>query len=241
MLITYPGVPSIQKNNKGSSSRERGRRQRSRRKSKSDSVGKYFGDAWSLAKRTAIGLNEIRKLINIETKLFEEVTSGSVNNTGFVQNICVIPQGTDYNNRIGDSIKLQRIRSCIRFSINASDTTSVGTYLRLMIVRDLDQNGTAPTISEMLTATSELATYNHLREGRFSYLYDEVFNLSNVAGDSNGYTIFDTSHEGHIKFIASATSSASAGKGTVYFVAISNQSSNTPDIIARHSIYYTDD
>jgi len=71
----------------------------------SGAVGEYFEDAWSLAKRTATGLNEIRKLINIEEKNLETLVSATAFDTnGTVYSISTVAQGTDYTQRVGDSI-----------------------------------------------------------------------------------------------------------------------------------------
>ena len=124
------------------------RQRRRPRRNAGDSVGRYFGDAWSLAKRTAVGLNEIRKLINIEEKILETTGSSLIfDTTGIIQPISRIAQGLDYTNRVGDSIKMQHIEVRGRIFKHATATSSV---MRIMLVRDLDGAGTIPTTGDIL-------------------------------------------------------------------------------------------
>ena len=121
-LVTTVGVNQTANSRNKQSGRGTGQR-RSRRRNGGDSVGRYFGDAWSLAKRTAYGLNEIRKLINVEEKeLVTTVTATAINNTGVVSPISRIAQGTDYTQRIGNSIKMQRIEVRCRLFQHAAAT-----------------------------------------------------------------------------------------------------------------------
>ena len=81
--------------------RYRPRRKGAKANRKPDAVGEYFGDAWSLAKRTASGLNEIRKLINVEEKDLETVqASAGFDTTGTVYSLSTIAQGTDFNTHL---------------------------------------------------------------------------------------------------------------------------------------------
>ena len=144
-------------------------------------MGKYFGDAWSLAKRTAYGLNEIRKLVNVEEKIIGvNSASATFNTSGTLYSLSTVGQGLDYNERVGNSIKLQSIDVRYRIFMN---TSSGNTVVRVIILRDLDGYGTAPAISDILqdgvgTATAPLAEIDFLNRKRFSILYDYTDTLS---------------------------------------------------------------
>jgi len=189
-----------------------------------------------LAKRTAVGLNEIRKLINIETKLCEVTGNGSVSNSGSLSPLSSLAQGTDYTNRIGDSIKLQHIRFAYRVNFNTSATS---TFFRVIIFRDLDGYGTWPLVTGLLQSASELANRNFLNRERFSILYDDCFPLNSV--NPSHTDVIDMPHEGHCKYLNTDTSESSFGKGSVYVVFISNEATNTPAVTWRSSINFTDD
>lgn len=191
-----------------------------------------------MAKRTAYGLNEIRKLINIETKVLETNSSANVDSSGTVATISTIAQGLDYTNRVGDSIKMQRIEVRARTVIGAGTKT----FIRVMLVRDLDGYGTAPTVANILQSADVLAPENYLNKDRFSILYDE-FEALNSVSVTNSVTTFAMPHEGHIKYLGTTAAAASNGKGSLYLLLISNESAgaNTPTVTYYTRIYFTDD
>ncbi len=207
-----------------------------------DSIGQYASDAWSLAKRTAIGLNEIRKFINIETKSFDTSGTGTFDYNGSLSAISTIAQGLDVNNRVGDSIRLQRVEWRGTFN---TDTGAVTTAVRVLVFRDLDGAGTAPAVTDVLQTTGSVnsvnSPYNRLNLDRFSILFDETSTLSNV-GQTQVVMAFEAQHQGHIKYLGTAAAAASNGRGTMYTILICDRVTTllpTGNQIAR--IYYTDD
>ncbi len=98
-----------------------------------------------------------------------------------------IDQGLDYNQRVGDSIKLQRLTVRGRVNINPAATNSL---VRIMVVRDLAQNGTAPVSGDVLQVSGSvgapLSNVLWINKDRFSILYDELFALSSIlsSGDA---------------------------------------------------------
>ncbi len=223
----------------GRSVRVNRQRRRRGRSNPVDSVGKYASDAWSLAKRTAYGLNEIRKLINVETKFFDVNSSVSADSSGTVISLSTLAQGLDVSNRIGDSIKLQDIFVNLFYTIG---TTATKTVLRAVVFRDLDGYGTSPTVANVLTGGVYLAPPQFLNKDRFSILYDEFVTMQSV-NDTDGVTIFHMPHEGHIKYFNTTAASTSNGKGSLYLLLISNESAgtNSPTVNYSTRITYTDD
>jgi hypothetical protein len=208
-----------------------------------DSLGRYAGDAWSLAKRTAVGLNEIRKLINVEEKILDSnLSTTTISYSGLVSSISTFAQGLDYNARIGDSIKLQHIRVSIYAQVAAG---SLSSALRIIILRDLFQQGTAPTASQILQNVGAADAINQPRNwllrDRFSFLHDEVYELSNTAGNASYCITLDMPHEGHVKYIGSTGVAASNGFGSVYILYVSNENVNLPAIQHFSRIIFTDD
>lgn len=227
--------------------RAKTRSRKTKSRGKPDAVGQYASDAWSLAKRTASGLNEIRKLINIETKFLDtQQSSTTISTTGTVFPVSEIAQGLTSTTRVGDSIRLQHFELRGRCTISATANTSL---LRLLVVRDLDGYGTAPTVTDILeTATpavsAPLAPYRFNKRQRFSILFDELFGLvGSAAYDGNSEEVFSfmTSHQGHILYLGATAAAASDGKGSVYVVAVSDEGTNTPSIAFTSRILFTDD
>ena len=204
---------------------------------KQDAVGEYASDAWSLAKRTAYGLNEIRKLINIETKVLDTTNGANIPNTGTISTISTIAQGLNYTDRIGDSIKMQRMEVRFRWQIGASATK---TFVRAIVFRDLDNYGTAPAVTDLLEAADVLAPVKYLNKDRFSVLYDEVQTLQSV-NETASVSVFCTPHEGHIKYLGTTAANASNGKGSVYICWVGSEATNQPRIDFYTRIYFTDD
>jgi len=205
-------------------------------------IGKYSDDAFSLAKRTMTGLNEIRKLINIESKIIDiSASNTSIPATGTVVCLSQVVQGLDYNNRVGDSLRLQRLTFRARLFENGSATNSV---VRVLIFRDLDGYGTAPTTGTVLDSlggnNNPLSHYNWLNSDRFSILFDEMLTLD-TAGTPSYPVYFDSSHQGHVKYLGTSAAAASNGKGSVYLLFCSDEATNTPTIAYSSRIVFTDD
>ncbi len=220
----------------------RGRKAPQNSRSSKDPVGQYASDAWSLAKRTAVGLNEIRKFINIETKNIDQTgTSTAITQTGFVASLTQMAQGTNYTGRIGDSIRIQRIIVRARVLVSSAATAST---VRMLIFRDLDGYGTAAATSEVLhvvgSARAPLSQYNALNMERFSILYDELLTVSPAANPME-VCAFDSTHQGHVRYLGTAANAASDGKGTVYIAFVSDEPTNTPTASYESRVFFTDD
>lgn len=220
-------------------------RARSAQKSKqSDAVGQYASDAWSLAKRTAVGLNEIRKLINIETKFLDvNQVSTAINTTGGMIPISEIAQGLTSANRVGDSIRIQHIE--IRGRVNANPAAG-NSLTRVMVVRDLDGYGTAPAPSNVLEVTGSvgapLSPEKYNQRERFAILYDElVVTNGTTQGMSSVPFTFMSAHSGHILYLGTTAAPASDGKGSLYVVAVSDEATNGTSLAFYSRITFTDD
>ncbi len=211
---------------------------------KPDAVGQYASDAWSLAKRTAVGLNAIRKLINIETKFLDTIqTSTTINQTGSMIPISEIAQGLTSQTRVGDSIRIQHIEVRGRCNVNP---VAGNTLMRVLVVRDLDGYGTAPTTSDVLeyaaAVSAPISPEKFNKRERFSILYDEIFTLS---GTTQGVATlpfsFSSTHQGHIMYLGTTAAAASDGKGSMYIVSVSDETTNAPSLAFVSRIQFTDD
>jgi len=200
-------------------------------------IEKYAGDAYDLAISTAKGLQAIRKLINIETKVLDTVNGATIPNTGTVSTVSSIAQGLDYTNRVGDSIKIQYMEFKFRWTIGASATNS---FVRVMVVRDLDGYGSTPALTDILATANVLSPINYLHKDRFSVLFDEVEVLTS-ANNTSSVGAYLTPHAGHIKYLGTSSSTASNGKGSVYMVFLGSEATNVPRVDFYSRIAFTDD
>lgn len=157
--------------------------------------------------------------------------------SGNINFLSIISQGVDYTQRIGDSIKIQRMEFNFRYTIGLGTKSTV----RLMVVRDLDCQGVIPNVTDILEIADVLSPKKYLNTERFSILVDEIQALS-TTGTPNSVSEFNLSHEGHIKYLNNGASATSAGKGTIFLLTISNETiTNAPSVNAYARIYYTDD
>ncbi len=186
-------------------------------------------------------MNEVRKLINVEEKVSLLSSTNVFDFNGVIVPLTYISQGTDYTNRVGDSIKLQRIE--IRNSFVKSNS-SVTTTVRCILFRDLDNYGSAPTITDVMqssgAADAPLSSFKFLNRKRFSILYDELLILC-ANGDQGQVNEIDMTHKGHVLYLGSGANIASQGKGGLYMLFISNEGTNYPTYTCYSKITYTDD
>jgi hypothetical protein len=217
------------------------RDKRSRRKNvKKDPVGEYASDAWSLAKRTAIGLNEIRKLINIETKFFDYAVNTTYTTTS-VNHLTNMAQGLTSTTRVGDSIKLQHIE----FSASVvTNVASAGARVRITLVRDLMCQGTVFIGSDLYQDTSSqpatiVSAFKFNEKDRFSILYDEVLTVCNGTFAQSSY--YSAPHAGHVKYLGTTATNPSIGNGALFIAITCSEAANVPTVSAYCRVMYTDD
>lgn len=235
-------LKSVANKSQGKSSRVRGQR-RSRRRD-GDSVGNYFGDAWSLAKRTAVGLNEIRKLINVEHKYVDVNLTTNTSQSGGSNYLCPVAQGNGIVDRDGDSIKVQSFD--IIGTLYRNTASTVNESYRVMIIRDLMNQGADPTGTDVVeTAGTQYAPLQHndMLNGpdynsRFTILYDELFSLDTYHPTHTFR--FHSNHDCHIAFRGTGATVASAGTGAYFLLTFTSVATNSANCDFSSRIRFTD-
>lgn len=226
---------------------QRGPRRINRRKTKNqdgNAAGQYVSDAWSLAKRTALGLNEIRKLINVEQKYFDRSGNGAPTQAGLVTYLCNMAQGDDITLRDGDSIKLQRFFYDCHITRNVASTAN--ELVRVLIVRDLQNPGAtitgADVVAQASTVFAPICQVNVLNgpayNKRFSVLMDEVVELQ--ANDTNKCIRFKSTHDCHIYYRGNSTAVTDAGNGSIFALWFTDATSNFPNVDFISRMEFTD-
>ncbi len=211
---------------------------RSRRSANAKAVGEFAGDAYDLATRALAGVKAIGKLINIETKAFD--VSGTVNSatSWTVTPVSLVAQGTDYNTRVGDSIKVQTIHFGLGIYINAAVTTS--DIVRVVLVRDAQNPGSTPSGSDIFAGNSQIAQENWLNRDRFSFVVDELVDM--MATDQTAYTRFFKLPFGkHIKYRGTSAAAGSMAEGNFFLCYIGTQNTNTATVKYDLRYQFTDD
>jgi len=219
------------------------------------------GDAADLAAKAIAGVKYLTGLINVEQKMFDyNNTNSAVTNGGVVYEIATIPEGSDFNQREGNSVLTQHMELDFYMSPNAQTGSN---QFRVMVLRDKFRDTTsAPAASGILEMTggaySTLSPLLHYQDTlnasgrRFAVLKDEVFDLNAavVAATSGGMTTATIGTQkgcrwriplhAHMNWDATTGNAAAAFAGALYVLVISNDASNGPSIAFYSRIYYTD-
>jgi hypothetical protein len=223
-----------------------GRSRRNKRAAKAeDAVGKYASDAWSLAKRTALGLNEIRKLINVEHKFTEITGSTTFSNTGAVVYVSGCSQGDTVAQRDGSSIKVQTLRFNYFLKHNANVTG--GVPCRILVVRDMQNSGATITANDVLETVgisqAPLAfrdyTNGPLQNKRFAMVYDNHHVLHPYK--PMVMETFVSNSDVHVYYRGTDATVNSAGNGSYFVIAVGADSgANLPEIFYSFRLEFTD-
>jgi len=104
-----------------------------------------------------------------------------------------IAQGTAYNNRIGNNIRVVAIRGRITVKII---TETIADQVRMIVYEDKQANGTAATWSQIMQLNTNMMSYqNWFYVDRFKILKDEICDLNpptSVVADQASITFYKT-------------------------------------------------
>jgi len=210
-------------------------------------VADYGYKAYQMAK-------SIVRLINVEEKVFDvdgTASATTLTTTPTVVNLSNIAQGTDYFNRVGNSIKPLSIR--IAWSSMGSNAAAYNR-MRLMVVQDKENQGVDPTLGEVLAGLSQpiLAPMNPETGRRFKVLLDTSEAYTNLVGPTTSGTSAGYNPElkpdqsitvklgGHIYYDDTAGADASNLEGAIFLMAVSLDASTGPTMRYATRIIFTD-
>jgi hypothetical protein len=214
-----------------------------RRKTSSNQqhVAKFAGDAYSLASRAYKGVQAITRLINIETKHLDFVGTFTVSTTPTIVYVSALAQGTDDSQRIGDSIRCQslELKTMVRLDLASTGYTS----LHLLLVRDLQNSGATPTMTDVYDTTSNPTLQVWLNRDRYNILFDEHIVLNREVGPVIDDRRVMLPASGHIKYRLTTSAAAAAAAGSLYLMAWSSLAAGgaVPTLNYAVRLTYTDD
>lgn len=188
-----------------------------------------------LALKAFKGVKRIRKLINVERKVSDTVSTTAMSTTPVVLSLNQILQGDGPEQREGNSIKPQSLL----VSASSHPSASAGsTECRLLIVRDLQQVAdTSPALLDVLDSVDIISMRNEANRGRFNILFDSKWSTNNTAMDTKVISTSMPMH-GHIRFNGSAITDIQ--KNGLYVMYFSNHASLVPTMDFKARLYYTD-
>ena len=129
-----------------------------------------------------------------------------------------------------------------RAIVNPSATNF--SCLRLLLIRDMENPGSDPAATDIFETVSGAVTtrssLNYTNRTRFSVLFDEYIIVDKVTNWGNPIRA-ELNLERHIKYRGSGATSASAAEGALYWVAVSDETTNNPGLAIYLQFEYTDD
>ncbi len=234
MPVKANRVRNIQYSNYGARRRPMGRRNRRKQVRGRRRGGRLTGAA--IASWAAAGA--YKYLFNTEDKYVDSTSTMTPSNVGTTLLLNGLTQGTDVSTRIGDSIRAVGLQMMLGITINNAATT---TFIRLLLFWDNQCDGSAPGFStNLLMSASYNALYNPDYSRRFRVIMDRTVDL-----DANSDQIQNVSRTfrlgRHVRFgLGNTGTIADIATGSLYFVAISDQATNTPTIAYSFRFMYID-
>jgi len=121
-----------------------------------------------------------RKVIDVDP------ASYNANTTGVLTLLNGVATGTDFTNRIGRKIRLKSIY--IRGYCQPEDQTTGNNLARMIVVYDMQSNGAAPTVTDILKSATSVAQLNLDNRDRFKVLIDKQLAMGQFDSTTAGAT-----------------------------------------------------
>lgn len=207
--------------------RKKGTMTRYKRKDNFTATADFARQGYYLAKRLA-------RVVNVEVKNHDVVTSLGVPATGIVHDLSVIAAGTTNNTRDGSGIKVMSLNLRGHIQIHAS---SVASSFRIILFRGKNENEIAPTVSTVLQAADVNSFKNEDNKFQTKILIDQTIQVGSQTSSRRKHVRFNEKLFGHINYSAATTDIESGG---VYLLLISTEASNTPTFAYTSRLTYVD-
>lgn len=185
----------------------------------------------------------VAAVINVEKKYFDVTASAAISSTAVITPLSLITQGDSYNNRDGNSVKLQSHFIRFHFLLNAASNNST---IRFMVVQDREYpNGTAVAIGQLIEntsggATSIVSPALHTTGRRFNVLLDKQVMLSTGSEWCNVYEQY-LPIGNHIHYSdTNPNTTTDTREGQLYVVLFSDQTTNTPTVTYYSRLRFVD-
>ncbi len=229
--------PKSQKFNRlGRSSRRRKpRRNRSSRTSRpisSWTVGEVkdgLATMWNAAQSAV-------SIFNTEVRMYDNpFVAAPASNAGTVYACTRMPQGDNYNNREGLSIRTLQTDISFMITWNAANQL---TSLRLILFQDFNCLGQDPAPTDLLENADVNSLFSHLSGERMKVIMDQTF-----VGEDTRILLpvrktFDL--PGHIQFRDATSNATCQGNGSLFLLCITTANANFPIVDGYVRTYFVD-
>lgn len=205
-------------------------------------VRNYARTGASVAATAALALKTAliaKSLINAEVKYNDVSFANTAINSAGTQQLIQCVQGSDVQNRTGNSIKVKSIYIRYTTFINSAAPT-VPCSLRCVVVHDRNPNGTLPNFTDVFTV-ADINAPKKLESGRrFKILYDKVHNYQPNGSVEYHYDVYRKLNMEQTEFYSSASTTAAQSTNTLWFFYISNVGVNGPILGFQSRIRFLD-
>jgi hypothetical protein len=182
--------------------------------------------------------DKVIRFFNTEDKMFDSTQSTAPDTSGIVIGLSFIRQGTAWNQRIGNSIRL--LKWVFRASLK-SHPTPVTTTARMIVFSDMNNNGVFPSVAEVLEAANPWSPYQHSFLQRFAVLSDRMFPISQQ-GDPNFAVEIEEPTNFHVYYEGDSGTNSMYRNNNLFILLISDQPGATAPVWTSYSrLHYVDD
>lgn len=217
--------------------RRRGYRRRRGGRRPSSAQGWSASGAMGMASRALSIAMGVKALLNVEKKYFDTTMTGTVDNTGTIQSVDLIPSqegAVDQGqSRDGDQVRTKAAYWTGNVTKHASATT---TLFRMLLVLDKQPRGDAPGVTDVLESVSTVALRNMVYRNRFVVLHDRTLTLD----ADNPQRVFKIFKRMSLKQQYAGDSTDQPINASLFVIFFSNEATNTPTLQSQFRIRFID-
>lgn len=186
-------------------------------------------------------------LLRPETKVLNTLVNvNNITTAGSVTYLTAHAQALTDAGRIGDKIRVTGISGMV--SVYSGALAATGVMYSIFVIKDNDSNGVVPSItgtaeSIFTDANPRTAFAQTGTSGRYKILARKDFGSNSVylGGPQSGtYQKFNIKLNNVLTYRDTTAAQTAAGKNALYMVIITDDGSNTVDVVCPCSITYTD-
>lgn len=191
--------------------------------------GQFATKAWS-------GVQQIRKLINVEEHRVDTSVATTIDNAGSVTHLTGVANGDTASTRTGSSILLKGLH--MRFAL-ISHASAATTVIRILVIKDKQQVAdTTPTVTGVLNSADVVSHVVPDFTERFTILRDMTHTLDLVGSPIKTFDFKLPLTGTHVRYNGTATTDVQ--QNGIYLLLLSNQSTNVPTISSIHRLTFYD-
>ncbi len=203
-------------------------------------------DALFVANKALIVAKQVKKLVNVEYKFFDIISTGTVipNGVGTIVQLSNIPQGDTDITRDGAQVKLTTMDFTANIIVNTS-AANTGSLITVMLVEDRQTNeaiyATADLLENVVDGLSPLSALNLDNKYRFKVMKRWIFQLNTASNPRKVIKChYKFPNNMKLRFDNSTSTIADLTSRSLSLLFISNEATNEPSIVFFNRIRYID-